>query len=78
MISQRPSPHLRLCRINDQSWHKAQDQTVQYQRQQGNVAISPPRSTKAQDELKILPGEGLGSFNHRVEATLRPQTNRSN
>ncbi|POV95592.1 hypothetical protein PSHT_15472 [Puccinia striiformis] len=31
------------------------------------------RSTKAQDELKILPGEGLGSFNRRVEATLRPK-----
>ncbi|KAI9620042.1 hypothetical protein H4Q26_014024 [Puccinia striiformis f. sp. tritici PST-130] len=35
------------------------------------------RSTKAQDELKILPGEGLGSFNRRVEATLRPKLDTS-
>ncbi|KAI9624310.1 hypothetical protein H4Q26_016880 [Puccinia striiformis f. sp. tritici PST-130] len=34
------------------------------------------RSTKAQDELKILPGEGLGSFNRRGH--LEAQSNRSN
>ncbi|PLW10537.1 hypothetical protein PCASD_22427 [Puccinia coronata f. sp. avenae] len=31
------------------------------------------QSSKAEDDLKILPGEGLGSFNRRVEATLRPK-----
>ncbi|KAA1108615.1 hypothetical protein PGT21_019404 [Puccinia graminis f. sp. tritici] len=34
---------------------------------------SSTQMSKARDELKILPGEGLGSFNRRVEAALRPK-----
>ncbi|EFP87987.1 uncharacterized protein PGTG_13791 [Puccinia graminis f. sp. tritici CRL 75-36-700-3] len=34
---------------------------------------SSAQMSKAHDELKILPGEGLGSFNRRVEAALRPK-----